>query len=62
MAEHTFMLLLALEKNLLFHTDLDMRGWRERWGMNLLKKPSALWAWGGLAGEGYPGESDVHWL
>jgi len=38
-AEHTFLLLLALEKNLLFHTDATRAGaWKRRTGHELLDK------------------------
>src|SRR5262245_5296592 len=38
-AEHTFLLLLALEKNLLFHTDSTRaNGWKRKTGHELLEK------------------------
>jgi D-3-phosphoglycerate dehydrogenase len=38
-AEHTFLLLLALEKNLLFHTDSTRQGgWKRKTGHELLEK------------------------
>src|SRR5271154_2244600 len=38
-AEHTFLLLLALEKNLLFHTDSTRSGgWKRKTGHELFKK------------------------
>ncbi|MEI9961100.1 MAG: hypothetical protein WDM76_08170 [Limisphaerales bacterium] len=49
-AEHTFLLLLALEKNLLFHTDSTRDGgWKRKTGMNCLRKRLASSGWAALA-------------
>src|SRR5258708_16830708 len=51
-AEHTFLLLLALEKNLLFHTDSTRaNGWKRKTGHELLEKTAGNARRAGIAKE-----------
>ncbi|HEV2330122.1 MAG TPA: phosphoglycerate dehydrogenase [Verrucomicrobiae bacterium] len=51
-AEHTFLLLLALEKNLLFHTDSTRSGgWKRRTGHELLEKTIGIIGFGRIGKE-----------
>ncbi|HTV42943.1 MAG TPA: phosphoglycerate dehydrogenase [Candidatus Sulfotelmatobacter sp.] len=51
-AEHTFLLLLALEKNLLFHTDSTRSGgWKRKTGHELLEKTIGIIGFGRIGKE-----------
>lgn len=51
-AEHTFLLLLALEKNLLFHTDSTRSGgWKRKTGHELLEKTIGIVGFGRIGKE-----------
>lgn len=51
-AEHTFLLLLALEKNLLFHTDSTRNGgWKRKTGHELLEKTIGIVGFGRIGKE-----------
>lgn len=51
-AEHTFLLLLALEKNLLFHTDSTRNGgWKRKTGHELLEKTIGIIGFGRIGKE-----------